>query len=217
LGASVPAIGVTEPAGGGAANKNAVIAGIPVPPVTNYNNYSGGGLPNPSVADGVSLPTSLLTPANVSQFINQVSQNADLVVQHDATQSDIPSGMSATTPMTIVVNGNLNLANFTGYGLLIVNGNFTYSGDSGWNGIVIVAGNGTTTFTGTGTGGSGFHGAIFVGTIKDSLGNVLPSFGDVTYDLSGDAGQGMYYNTCWVNKAQQFNGLKLLSFREIAN
>ncbi len=217
LGASVPAIGVTEPAAGGAVNKNAVIAGIPVPPVTNYNNYSGGGLPNPSVTDSISLPTRLLTPANVSRFISQVTQNADLVVQHDATQLDIPSGMSATTPMTIVVNGNLNLANFTGYGLLIVNGNFTYSGDSGWNGIVIVAGNGTTTFTGTGTGGSGFHGAIFVGTIKDSLGNVLPSFGDVTYDLSADAGTGMYYNTCWVNKAQQFAGLKLLSFKEIAN
>jgi hypothetical protein len=217
LGASVAAIGVTEGAGGGSANKNAVIAGIPVPPPSNYNNYSGGGLPNPSVSDSISLPTSLLTPANVSQFINQVSQNADLVVQHDATQSDIPSGMSATSPMTVVVNGNLNLADFTGYGLLIVNGNFTYSGNSGWNGIVIVAGNGTTTFTGNGNNRSGFHGAIFVATIKDALGNILPNFGNVTYDLSGDVGNGVYYNTCWVNKAQQYAGLKLLSFREITN
>ena len=220
---SIPAIGVTEP-GGGNINKNAVIAGIPAPPVTNYNNYFGGGLPNPSVSDSMSLPGSLQSPASVIQLVQQISQNADLVINHSATTTDIPPGMSAASPMTIVVNGDFNLTNaYTGYGLLVVNGNLTYTGDSGWKGIVVVVGSGTTTVTTAGPGSgplNEFDGTLFVATVKDASGNPLSNFGKVVYDISSgttDAGNGIYYSGCWSNKAQQVAGMKVLAFKEISN
>jgi len=39
----------------------------------------------------------------------------------------------------------------------------------------------------------------------------------VNFDISGGGGNGIYYSSCWVNKVSQVPGLKLLSFREIAN
>ncbi len=221
---SIPAVGVTEPSGGNA-NKNAFISGIPAPPVTNYNNYLGGGLPTPSISDSISLPGSLQSPASINQMIQQVSNNADLVINHDATTTDIPSGMSAASPMTIVVNGNFNLTNaYTGYGLLIVTGNLTYTGDSGWKGIVVVAGKGTATFANSGPGSGAaneFDGSVFVATIKDASGNLLSNFGNVVYDLSNGGGagtgNGIYSSSCWTSKAQQVAGMKVLAFKEIAN
>ena len=220
-GGSVPAFGVTEPGGYGHANKNAVLAGIPMPP-SNYDNYTGGGLPTPSISDSISLPSQLQSPAAVNQLIQMVTQNADLVINHTATPADIPSGMSASSPMTVVVNGDFNLTGgYTGYGLLIVNGNFTYTGDSGWKGIVLVAGSGTTQISGGGPGTNKFDGALLAMTIKDGSGNILSNFGDVHYDASGGigggGGNGIYYSNCWVQRAQQVAGMKILAFKEISN
>jgi hypothetical protein len=124
--------------------------------------------------------------------------------------------MSATNPMTIVVNGNFSMTgNFTGYGLLVVTGNFSYSGTTGWKGIILVIGDGTTTFLGNGGGNNEFDGAIYTATIKDAQGNLLPSLGVVNFDINGGGGSGIYYNSCWIKQAQQPPTYRILSFREI--
>jgi hypothetical protein len=170
------------------------------------------------VTDSISLANSLQSPATLNQLVNKVTQSADLVINGNATQSNMPSTMSASNPMTVVVNGDFSMtSNYTGYGLLIVTGNFSYSGTTGWKGIVLVVGDGTTTYDGAGGGNNEFDGAIFVASIKDASGNVLTNFGNVSYDISGGGGNGIYYNSCWVSKAQQVAGLKILSFKEIAN
>ncbi len=115
----------------------------------------------------------------------------------------------------MVVNGNLNLNSYVGYGLLVVTGNFAYDGNSGWKGIILVVGDGTTTFTGSGGGNQEFDGAIFVASIKDSSGNVLSQLGNVGFDISGGGGNGVYYNSCWINSAQPTLTYTLLSFREL--
>jgi hypothetical protein len=209
--AAKPSIGVTEVSG--TTNLTAVNAGIPS---NRDDHYTGLGATSPNVAD-VSLTTSLQTPATLNQLVTKITQTADVVISGNATDANLPS-MSASNPKTIVVDGNLTLSgNETGYGLLVVTGNFSYNGNIGWNGIILVVGDGTTTYTGAGGGNGEFDGAIFAATIKDSLGNVLSSFGNVTYDISGGGGNGVYYNSCWVSKAQQSAGLKILSFKEIAN
>jgi hypothetical protein len=165
----------------------------------------------------VSLTSSLQTPAALNGLVNTITKNADLVITGNATDSSLPS-MSADNPKTVVVDGDLNLSgNMTGYGLLVVTGNFSYNGNIGWNGIILVVGDGTTTYTGLGGGNGEFDGAVFTATIKDSSGNLLSNFGNVNYHISGGGGNGVYYNSCWINKAQQAAGLKVLSFKEIAN
>jgi hypothetical protein len=204
---SLPAIGTT-----GTTNVTNVDSGIPRP-----THYTGGGLATPSVSNvGTSLNSTLQSPAALDQLIQTISNNADLVINGNATNANMPSTMSATNPETVVVDGDFSMSgNFTGYGLLIVTGNFSYSGTTGWAGIVLVVGKGTTTFNGSGGGNNEFDGAIYTATTKDALGNTLSTLGNVGFDISGGGGNGIYYNSCWVNQANQPPSYQVLSFREL--
>jgi hypothetical protein len=191
---------------------NAIISGIPS---NRASNYTGAGGTTPDIGL-ISLPNALSTPASTYQTVQNITSMADVVINGDATQADLPSAMSASNPMTVVVNGNFSMTgNFTGYGLLVVTGNFTYSGTTGWKGVVLVAGDGTTTYDGLGGGNNEFDGAIYVATIWDASHNILPSFGAVNYDISGGGGNGVYFNSCWINNALQPSTFQVLSFREI--
>jgi len=212
---SLPAIGVTDPAGS-TTDKTTVVSGIPRP-----THYTGGGLTTPSVGE-VTLNSTLSTPAELNQLVQTITQNADAVLNPpagtSATSSQLPPSSIASpcTPSTVVVNGDFDLGPNTGCGLLVVTGNFLYQGNSGWNGIILVIGSGTTTFQGNGGGSGQFDGAIFVATTKNAAGNLLPTLGTVNFDISGGGGNGIYYNSCWVNRVQQPPSYKVLSFHEIA-
>ncbi len=207
---SLPAIGVTEPQGG-TGNLTSVTAGLPRP-----DHYTGGGLATPSVSDTITLTPSLQTPASLNTLVQSISQIATVITPPSgtATNADLPAS-SVANPATIVVDGNLNLSSYVGYGLLVVTGNFSYNGNSGWKGIVLVVGDGTTTFTGLGGGNQEFDGAIFVASIKDSSGNLLSQLGNVGFNISGGGGNGVYYNSCWINRAQPTLTYTVLSFREL--
>jgi Tfp pilus assembly protein PilX len=195
------------PSGGGGSGRDDHYLGAPI--------QANGQPTYPSVSNVTMNPT-MQTPAELSQLIQNVSQNADVVISGNATQANMPSQMSATNPMTIVVDGDFSMTgNYTGYGLLVVTGNFAYSGTTGWKGIVLVIGQGTTTFLGAGGGNNEFDGAIMAATIKDASGNLLPALGADSFDISGGGGNGVYYNSCWINSAQSPPTYKMLSFREI--
>ena len=219
--ATVPGVGVTNI--GTTNNVQNVLNGIPTG--TGGNNRtdhymgapvsSNGTLTTPSVSN-VSLNNTMQTPAELNTLVQQITQNADLVISGSATQSNMPSQMSATNPMTVVVDGDFSMTgNYTGYGLLVVTGNFSYSGTTGWKGIVLVVGQGTTTFNGSGGGSNEFDGAILVATTRDASGNLLSALGTSSFDISGGGGNGVYYNSCWINNAQSPPTYKMLSFREI--
>jgi hypothetical protein len=116
--------------------------------------------------------------------------------------------MSASYPMTVYVNGDLSLTSFTGYGLLVVRGNLTYTGDSGWKGIVIVLG-GTINENGSLDGGE-FDGAVYLANLTGG-----GALGQPTYLVSTPGGKGIYYNSCWVAASLKPNMYKVVSFREI--
>jgi hypothetical protein len=127
----------------------------------------------------------------------------------------MPPAMSAGNPMTVVVNGDLTLTGgYTGYGLLVVTGKLTYSGDSGWKGIVLVIGQGIVEET-PGTGGE-FDGAFFVARAISIGGGGGTVLGPASYTVdSTTGGKGIYYDSCWVTKAQKPIKYKVLSFHEI--
>jgi hypothetical protein len=201
------AVGTTNPA-----DVAAIVAGIPS---NRTSHYTGLGGTTPNVGQ-VSLTTSLDTPLDVYNTLQNVTGAADLVINGNATQADMPGTMSASNPMTVVVNGDFSMTGgYTGYGLIVVTGNFSYSGNTGWNGIVLVIGDGTTTYNGNGGGNNSFNGAIYVATIWDNNNNLLNSFGPVSYDISGGGGNGVYYDSCWIKNAQKPATYQVLSFREI--
>jgi hypothetical protein len=195
-------------------------------PAALQGNYTGEIHPhhhhpsNLSLEDEIPLNPAMLTPANLNEMVQTISQNADLVLNKNATDSDMPAAMSATNPMTVVVNGDLTLNNFTGFGLLVVTGNFFSNPNAGWRGMVLVVGVGNVTFTGGPGGGNGeYDGGIFVAQTLNTTASPpyppLTTMGTATFNALNAGGNGIFYNSCWINVALQPPTFQVLSFREI--
>jgi hypothetical protein len=218
------AIGVSN-----AASSAIVSAGIPANRIANYTGASGT---SPDVAL-TGLNATLGSTASLDQLVTNIRNNADAVIPNPPNPANYnnsgtiynfgsngpgytwPTDMSASNPKTIYVDGSFDLGPNTGYGLLVVTGNFHYHGNSGWKGVILVVGDGTTTFDGNGGGNGEFDGAVFVATTRDALGNQLANFGTVNYDISGGGGNGVYYNSCWIKQVQQPPTYKIVTFKEI--
>jgi hypothetical protein len=204
--------------------------GISVASPDLRGNYTGASPPsaNPNIAQ-VTLSPPLSTVGGLDNLVNYIEQNADVVINRDATQADMPAAMSATNPMTIVVKGDLTFTAWhgTGYGLLLVTGNaanptnpaFTYDPDAFWNGIILVIGKGWIKSYQASYTTTQIQGAVFVAKTVDASNNPLPlssapasSYFNFT---STSASNGIYYSSCWINAALSPIKYQVLSFREI--
>jgi len=215
--AAVPAIGITN-----SGDQATVAAGTSSFP-SNYEGFTPPppAPPTPSIAT-VTLPANLQKPSQVEAFIQMITTNSDVQISKApavATGSDLPSGMSPTNPLTVVVNGDLDLNAWhnTGYGILLVTGSLNYDPDASWEGIVLVLGKGVVTGSRMGIGR--FDGAFMVAQSRDpSTGNVLPDpnlgASSVTF-APNMGGYGIYYNTCTILQALAPTSYRVLSFREI--
>jgi hypothetical protein len=192
--ASVPAIGYTN-------------SGDSIAP----GNYS----PSPGV---ISLPAAMQTPSGFDALVRTIAASADKVITGPVTQSDsnnlMPSGMSATSPMAVVVQGDLTFSGWhnTGYGLLLVTGVLKYDPDANWNGIILVIGQGQFICTLNGTGR--INGTLLIAKTRDASGNLLSNLGAASLSQTG-SGLGVYYSSASVKAAQARLPYQVLSFREI--
>ena len=120
--------------------------------------------------------------------------------------------------MTIVVDGDFwtNAWHGTGYGLLLVTGQFTFDPDSNWKGIVLVIGKGQFESHQNGTGD--IHGALMIARLFDSSNNPLPpaSAPDSPSFHQVGQGDGIYYSSCYVKLSLPNLSYRVLSFKEIA-
>jgi hypothetical protein len=206
--------------------------GIPVP---NRGSYDGVSPASPAPAKPSvlnvfpTLPPSMQTPATLEGLIQLLVQGPDTVYLPGGSDSSrLPSQMSPSHPMMVVVgdnappvygvtvgNGDFLLSNgATGYGLLVVTGTLSYTGDSGWKGIVLVVGQGRV--VGSNAGTNEFDGAVLVARTRDSSGNLLPAFGQAELDLPAAGGNGIFYNSCRISDALPPIGAKILAFHEIS-
>lgn len=214
---------------------SAIVGGIPTNASgTNTQlNYTGLGpappTPNPPDVEYLTAyPTSMQTPASLEAIDQGIMQNADYILPSSnpptyplptLTYSNISSlGMSATNPLTIVINGNLDLSTWTGtgYGLLLVRGTFTYDPSSSWNGIILVIGQGIV--SGNHLQYDQINGAMFVAKTLDSSGNLWggrTGGGNVSFN-DAMQGEGIRYSNCWIQTSQPIAGYKVLSFHEIS-
>jgi hypothetical protein len=211
---SKPAVGVVTALG-----VTSVVSDIQQNP-NRSAEYTGGGLGTPSVGNvSTVLPTSETTPSQLEAIVQQIESTADYVVQGPA--SSLPNYGTAADPVTVVVDssnngdaGNLTVSgNISGYGTLVVRGTYSPSGTVGWNGIVLVIGQGN--IQGSGGGNNSYNGAIFVAKTRDASGNLLPNLGTPIFDWSGGGGNGIFYNSCSINNATNNQTYRVLSFHEV--
>jgi hypothetical protein len=217
-----PAIGVFD-----SADIPVVTGGIPSGPIQN-NNYPGStGSPDIEVIYG-SFSPGMRTPAGLDAVMQSIIQNADAIVPTTSPSAQttflsnlVSSGaMSSTSPLTVVVNGDLDLTGWhnTGYGLLLVTGSLTYDPDAYWNGIVMVVGQGQV--TGSRAGSGEFDGAMLVARTHNTSGVLLSGSNlgtsSVNFNAGGSmGGTGIRYSNCWIQKSQPTAAYKILSFHEI--
>jgi hypothetical protein len=198
--------------------------GIPTAMQPQYN----GSAAAPDVFN-VSVPfAGLQTPTQFDALAQSIAQGADVTIPSGPITYPLPTvtgsaltslGMMSSNPMTVVINGNLDLTGwrYTGYGLLLVIGNLNYDPDASWQGMVMVIGQGTV--TGSKTGNGEFDGAFIVAQTRDSLGTLLtdPNLGTASINFApGMGGVGMRYSSCWVQRAMPTANYKILSFHEIS-
>ena len=206
----VPAIGFTNSSDSSSVSAAAV-------PTANY--LSPPGVNTVGAIPYSSIPTMFQTPSGLDALVQAITASADKVIAGPVTQTNsnaiMPTAMSATNPMIVVVNGDLTLNGWhnTGYGLLLVTGQFKYDPDANWNGIILVIGQGVLVSNQTGTGQ--INGTVLIAKTRDSSGNLLSSLGAASFSQTG-GGSGIHYSTNWVKTAQGLLPFQILSFREIA-
>jgi hypothetical protein len=169
------------------------------------------------------FPAALQTPSQLNAIAQAILQNPDAVVPAGdwSVQTAFMNslGMSPFNMKTVVANGDLDLShwNNTGYGLLLVTGNFTFDPDNGWRGIILVIGEGKIINTDD-NGSREIDGAVFVAkTTSSGVALPDPNLGgaSVIFDDHME-GTGIRYSSCWIKKAQPIDSYKILSFHEIS-
>jgi hypothetical protein len=229
-GARYPAIGVFmgTPT---TADITSVKSGIPASPVSVQQSYVGIVTPGPDVENiSSSFPTNLQNPSQLDALAQSIVQNADVVITPSPTGTPpylgtatganlTPLGMSASNILTVAVQGNLDISNWSndGYGLLLVTGTFTYDPDTTWNGIILVIGQGIV--AGNHAQYKQINGAMLVAKTRDGNNNVLtgPNLGGASVVFNDSMqGYGIRYSNCWIQKAEPTSDYKILSFHEIA-
>jgi len=198
---------------------NGIVGGIrppsTSPPRTNYTGQGG--------APDVEYLNAFQTPSQLNALAQTIIQSADAVVPAGsaATQTSFMNSlnMSPSNMLTVVSNGDLDLSHWgnTGYGLLLVTGNFTMDPDNGWRGVILVIGQGKINNTDN-NGSREIDGAVFVAKTNDTSGVALPDpnleEASVIFDDIME-GTGIRYSSCWIQKAQPIDSYRVLSFHEI--
>jgi hypothetical protein len=185
------------------------------------------------------LSSNLTTVGGLNSLVQTIQQNADFAINGNAcvggscsTGTNLPAAMSASNPMTIVVNGDLTFSGWrtTGYGLLLVTGKFTYDPDASWDGIILVIGKGWMYSSQGAYTTTQIQGAVLLARTLDASGTPLSpsSFPIFTLASSGSPSgfdfystpntltNGIYYSSCWIQAAMPNLPYKILSFHEIA-
>jgi len=228
--AATPAVGVSPGNNNAGSQTNTSYVDSQINMTGRAANYTGSTGTTPSVGTPP-LPPNLSSPTQLQQELATIQQNANVCLgcstgaggTYTFSNIDTASGSlwsscgtsCGTTPQITYVNGNMDISgSTTGSGILVVTGNLTYDGNSSWNGIILVVGNGLTTYVQNGGGNGQFNGAIFV---ANTAGNPPGTYGPADFTINGGGGNGVYYNSCWIQNSQKPVTLKVLSFREISN
>ena len=140
------AIGIDDPTN--ATNPSAVQTVIG--DLAKPNNYIGAN----SAPDVVNANLGNLTAAQLNQFVGQVASVATNVYGTPSAPVNNPTINlgTAANPAIDVVYGNYSMGPSTGYGILVVTGTLTFSGNYAWNGLILVIGNGASIMNGGGNG-----------------------------------------------------------------
>ena len=205
----------TMPAMGGydANSTSTLLADIPS---NKYSSYQGAG-GTPSVVNVNSTLGMLSTVGGLETLTTNIQTSADQTFGSNPTISSLGT---TSNPLITVVNGDYtwNPQNTNGgAGLLLVTGTLTIggSGNSTFNGIILVIGKGQ--LISNGNGSATVNGGLFVANEYNSAGTLLsPSSnpGVPSFTWNGAGSLTLNYDSCWMTNLSDRIPLRVLASHE---
>jgi Tfp pilus assembly protein PilX len=125
-----------------------------------------------------STDPQLQTVAGIEGLVARITHNATDVY----TAPAIGDYGSALNYGVVVVNGNIELGSGTAYGVLLVRGEATVTGNFTWNGLLLVAGQGILRINSGVT--LTVNGGLFVAGTRAADGTMLSTPAGVSYEIS---------------------------------
>jgi hypothetical protein len=125
-----------------------------------------------------------------------------------------PYGTNAA-PQVTYVNGDFNFGNASGAGVLVVTGTLNITGNSSFNGLILVIGQGSLSESGGGNGQ--FNGSIFLAKTNSSTAPYpqLAALGTPQIAWNGGGTNGIQFNSCWANIGNTMHYLVVASREEM--
>jgi Tfp pilus assembly protein PilX len=207
---AAPAIGTSTT---GVTNIDANLLGPP-----DRSNHYTGSTASPSVVDETTqLSTTMYAnPSTLNNLVSMLANGADYTLNSCSMNGSTYNGNSSActppaqglgttaNPQITYVNGDFNMGNASGAGVLVVTGDLNVNGNGQFTGLVLVVGQGVMNVNGGGNGT--FYGSMFIANTNShsSPYSQLSSVGQPWLNWNGGGGNGIYYNSCW---ADAINGM----------
>ena len=185
-------------------------------PSNRYGNYTGAGGTTPNVIDegtdagGTGALGGLWSsPAQLNNLVSALANGADNQLTC-GIGGVLPTGVATASPgcstgtygtnaspQITYVNGDYSLTG--GSGVLIVTGTLSVTGNSSFNGLILVIGQGI--FTESGGGNGQYNGSLFIANTNahTSPFTQLATLGAPSFSWNGGGTNGIQYNSCWAN------------------
>ncbi|MCU1303555.1 MAG: hypothetical protein JWQ87_3839 [Candidatus Sulfotelmatobacter sp.] len=190
-------------------------------PPDRTGNYTGTGTA-PSVVNEGSTGGNQLTgtwssPGALNNMVSSLANGADKVYTCAIGTPCTGSGPYGTdaAPQVTYVNGDFNFGNASGSGVLIVTGSLNITGNSSFNGLILVVGQGIINESGGGNGQ--FNGSVFLARTNSPVSpyTQLATLGSPLIAWNGGGTNGIQYNSCWANIGNSMHYMVVASREEM--
>jgi hypothetical protein len=183
-------------------------------------NAAGGGTPQvtPSTAAALTssnTPDFLTTADKARSFLVTAADIANQAGRHFATQADVTGGFgTSSAPLTTFIDNYGGAAvvlgaGYQGCGLLIVTGPLITQGQTDFEGLILVLGDGT--FNRNGNGNGHIDGGIIVASFDP---NGTGGFGSPVFSVNGGGNSDVRFNSDAIRKAFDSAGVFVAGIHE---
>lgn len=190
-------------------------------PTNRYPNYTGTG-GTPSIVNSGPGGTNQLSgewssPSQLNTLVANMANAADVSYSCGIGAPCSGRGPYGTdsAPQITYVSGDFNFGPNSGSGVLIVTGTLNINGQSSFNGLILVIGQGVMTEQGSGNGQ--FNGSIFLAKTNSSTSpySQLAALATPMIQWNGGGTNGIQYNSCWANVGNNLHFLVVASREEM--
>jgi hypothetical protein len=203
-----------------------VTGDIPSNRTGNYTGTPGTPSATPSVVNQGPTGTNQLSgtwdsPAALNKLASSIGNGADQTLTCGiGTPCSFPAAGLGTdaAPKITYVNGDFNFGSNSGAGVLVVTGTLNITGNSSFDGLILVIGQGV--MSESGGGGGQFNGTIFLAKTNSATAPysqlpAVPGLGSPLIAWNGGGTNGIQYNSCWANIGNDMHYIVVASREEM--